>query len=79
MDSQQNCNLINADWRLTMTLQDTEELHDNLRGRTDENLALAASLGIDNVVLLDGLNTVIPDSKTINSQGSRSNEISGHI
>ena len=35
----------------TMTLHDAEELHDNLRRRTDENLALAAALSVDNVIL----------------------------
>lgn len=35
----------------TMTLHDTEELHDDLRRRTDENLALSTALGVDNVVL----------------------------
>ena len=36
---------------LTMTLHDTEELDDDFRGRTDENLALATALSVDNVVL----------------------------
>lgn len=39
-----------------MALHDTEELHDNLRGRADEDLALATALGIDDVVLWVGLN-----------------------
>ena len=34
-----------------MTLHDTEELDDDLRGRADENLALATALGVDDVVL----------------------------
>ena len=34
-----------------MTLHDTEELDDDLRRGADEHLALAATLGIDNVVL----------------------------
>lgn len=34
-----------------MTLHDREELDDDLRGRTDEDLTLAPALGIDNVVL----------------------------
>ena len=36
---------------LTMTLHDSKELDDDLRGRTDEDLALATALGVDNVVL----------------------------
>ena len=36
-----------------MTLHDTEELDDNLRRGTDEDLALAAALSVDNVVLRD--------------------------
>ena len=35
----------------TVTLHDAEELDDNLRGRTDEDLALATALGVDDVVL----------------------------
>ena len=34
-----------------MTLHDTEELDDDLRRGADEHLALAATLGIDDVVL----------------------------
>ena len=34
-----------------MTLHDTEELDDDLRGRAHEDLALATTLGVDNVVL----------------------------
>ena len=34
-----------------MALHDAEELDDDLGGRTDENLALATALGIDDVVL----------------------------
>ena len=33
-----------------MTLHDTEELDDDLRRGADEHLALAAALGVDNVV-----------------------------
>ena len=35
----------------TVALHDGEELDDDLRGRTDEDLALAAALGVDDVVL----------------------------
>ena len=35
----------------TVALHDGEELDDDLRGRTDEDLALAALLSVDNVVL----------------------------
>ena len=35
-----------------MTLHDTEELDDDLRGRTNEDLALATALGVDDVVLI---------------------------
>lgn len=35
----------------TVTLHDGEELDDDLRGRTDKDLALAAALRVDNVVL----------------------------
>ena len=38
---------------LTVTLHDGKELDNDLRGRTDENLALAAALSVDNVVLRD--------------------------
>ena len=34
-----------------MTLHDTEELDHDLRGRTDENLALSTPLSVDNVFL----------------------------
>ena len=34
-----------------MALHDGEELDDDLRGRTDEDLALATALCVDNVVL----------------------------
>ena len=37
--------------KLTMTLHDREELDDDLRRRTNEDLALATALGVDNVVL----------------------------
>jgi hypothetical protein len=36
---------------LTMSLHDTQEFYNNLGGRPDEDLALASSLGINNVVL----------------------------
>lgn len=35
----------------TMALHNTQELDDDLRGRADEHLALAATLGVDDVVL----------------------------
>jgi hypothetical protein len=35
---------------LTMALHDAQELDDDLGGRADEHLALAATLGIDDVV-----------------------------
>jgi hypothetical protein len=35
----------------TMPLHDTEELHHNLRGWANENLALSTALGVDNVFL----------------------------
>ena len=34
-----------------MTLHDTEEADDDLRGRTNEYLAFATALGVDDVVL----------------------------
>ena len=34
-----------------MTLHDSEELDNDLRRRTDEDLALATALGVDDVVL----------------------------
>ena len=37
--------------RRTMTLHNAEELDDDLRGRADEDLALATALGVDDVVL----------------------------
>lgn len=40
-----------------MALHDTEELDDDLGGRTDENLALATALSVDNVVEAVVLNT----------------------
>ena len=36
---------------LTVTLHDGKELDNDLRGRADENLALAAALSIHDVVL----------------------------
>lgn len=35
---------------VSVALHDTEELDDDLGGRTDENLALATALSVDNVV-----------------------------
>jgi len=35
---------------LTVPLHDTQEFYNNLGGRSDENLALATALSIDNVV-----------------------------
>jgi len=35
---------------IAMTLHDRKELHNHLRGGTDQHLALTAALGIDNVV-----------------------------
>ena len=35
----------------TVTLHDNEELDDDLRGRTDEDLALATALSVHDVVL----------------------------
>jgi hypothetical protein len=35
----------------TMTLHDTEEFDHDLRGRTDESLALSTPLSVDNVIL----------------------------
>lgn len=37
--------------KLTMALHDTEKLDDDLGGWSDEHLTLAATLGIDDVVL----------------------------
>lgn len=39
---------------LTMALHDTQEFYDDLGRGPDEHLALAATLGIDNVVLASG-------------------------
>ena len=39
--------------KLTMTLHNREELDDDLRGRTNEDLALATALSIDDVVLVE--------------------------
>ena len=41
----------NCVWTRTMALHDSEELDNDLRRRTDENLALATALGVDDVVL----------------------------
>lgn len=46
-------NEINATTELTMALHHAEELDNDLRRRANEHLALAATLGIDNVVLQD--------------------------
>jgi hypothetical protein len=35
----------------TVALHDAQEFDDNFGGRTDEDLALATTLGVDNVVL----------------------------
>ena len=58
---------------LTMTLHDAQELDDDLRGRTDEDLALAAALSVDNVVLVM-LKSPHTSKRThqANSPGSRS-------
>jgi len=37
--------------KLTMTLHDSEELHNDFRRRPDKNLALSTALSIDNIVL----------------------------
>lgn len=56
-----------------MALHHAEELDDDLRGGSDEHLALASSLGIDNVVLQ---RHELPDNAhaTVTSPGSRSGE-----
>ena len=41
-----------------MTLHDSKELDNDLRGRTDEDLTLAATLGVDDVVLEFKINCV---------------------
>ena len=53
-----------------MTLHDAEELDDDLRGRTDEDLALATALGVDNVVLRQNL-AHLRHGVHAHSQGSR--------
>ena len=45
----------------TMTLHDGQELDNDLRRRTDEDLALAAALRVDNVVQA----VVLPDTSAI--------------
>ena len=58
---------------LTMTLHDTEELDDDLRRRTDEDLTLAATLSVDNVVLYTGFSQSVSWAMTMgNSRGNRS-------
>jgi hypothetical protein len=34
-----------------MTLHDTEKFHDDLGGRSDEDLSFSTTLGVDDVVL----------------------------
>ena len=36
---------------LTMSLHDAQKFYDNLRGRSDENLALSSAFSIDDVIL----------------------------
>jgi hypothetical protein len=43
--------LYNVCLRLTMPLHDAEKFDDDLGGGSDEDLAFAASFGIDNIVL----------------------------
>lgn len=56
-----------------MTLHDTQELDNDLGGRTDEHLTLASALGIDNVVLRCKCQYQISCHATQNIQGNRSN------
>lgn len=57
--------------RLTMALHHAEELDNDLRRGSDEDLTLAPSLGIDNVVLQD-INPRTEHVRQNNSRGSRS-------
>ena len=56
----------------TVALHDGEELDDDLRGRTDEYLALAAALGVDNVVLRIHVSLRAYSNKAIDIPSSRS-------
>ena len=56
----------------TVALHDGEELDDDLRGRTDEDLALAAALGVDNVVLRIHVSLKVYSDKAIDIPSSRS-------
>jgi hypothetical protein len=69
----------NNEWvgsMLTMSLHDTQELHDDLRARSDEDLTFPSSLGIDDVVLferIDGQSFIHRNDRIYeNVQGSRS-------
>jgi hypothetical protein len=56
-----------------MALHDREELHNDLRGRSDKDLALSPALSVNNVVLvIQPINTA-SFTDAIYLQGSRSN------
>jgi hypothetical protein len=56
-----------------MALHDREELHNDLRGRSDKNLALSPALSIDNVVLVIRQINTVSLMDAFDLQGSRSN------
>ena len=56
----------------TVALHDGEELDDDLGGRTDEDLALAAALRVDNVVLPIQVSFKFEETHMMNVPGSRS-------
>ena len=59
----------------TVALHDGEELDDDLRGRADEDLALAAALGVDNVVLRIHVSLKVYSDKAIDIPSSRSLQV----
>ena len=62
-------------WGLTMALHNAQELDDDLGRRADEHLALAAALGVDNVVLRMHVSLKLSSNKVIDIPSSRSSRI----
>lgn len=56
---------------LTVSLHDTQELDDDLGGGADKHLALAAALGVDNVVKAVVLALIRFDSNQIKDDSPR--------
>ena len=60
--------------RLTVLLHDAEELDDDLGGRTDQDLALAALLGV-----VDGVEGIVEDGSLDHCCGCRARFSNGEL